>query len=132
MFKRSFRSGIINLSSNSVLVPFPTLSVYSGTKAFDDVFSRCLTEDCKNTNIDVVSSRPNLVSTNATNHNKVLMACSPESTALGTLKALGKSSFTEGSFFHVFQTWFVYIMGEHIGRIFGSLTFNTMNKKKTA
>lgn len=45
MLERKHRSGIINLSSSSTMCPFKTIAVYTGTKAFNDLFSRCLSED---------------------------------------------------------------------------------------
>jgi hypothetical protein len=106
------------------------LSLYTGAKAYDDVFSRCLTEECKNTTIDVVSSRPCLVSTAGTNNAKDFIACGVESCVLGTLRALGKISYTEGSFYHVVQSWIIILLGETLTRRFGDSTVDGVEKKK--
>lgn len=51
------------------------LTVYEGTKAYDDVFSRGLNEDLRHTKIDVVSCRPCIVSTAATKNSTDFTAC---------------------------------------------------------
>lgn len=132
MRKRTNRSAIVNLSSMSIIVPFQTLSVYAGTKAYDDVFSRALTEECSNSNIDVVSCRPCIVATPGTNNSTDFMACSAESCALGTLRALGKAKTTEGAFYHVVQTWFVQVVGETVARLLGDRKLNDLEKEKSA
>ena len=43
--ERKKRSAIINLSSQSIIIPFKDLAVYTATKAYNDKFSRCLAED---------------------------------------------------------------------------------------
>lgn len=104
------------------------LAVYEGTKAYDDVFSRGLSEDLRHTKIDVVSCRPCIVSTAATKDSKDFTACSAESCALGTLKALGRVDHTEGSFYHVVQTWMIHILGNHLTRMFGRAKLERIEK----
>lgn len=116
----------------SIAVPFRQLSVYCGTKAFDDVFSRVLSEEFVNTNIDVVSSRPAIVSTAGTNNSKDPMASSARSCVIGTLKALGRVKSTEGSFFHVVQSWFVSLVGETLARKLGDNKLDEIDKIKSA
>lgn len=51
---RSKRSGIVNISSFSFVNPLPYLSIYAGTKAFNDAFSQsCSVEDPKNDYLSV-------------------------------------------------------------------------------
>ena len=52
---------IINVSSLSGLMPTPLLSVYSGTKAYVDMFSRGLTAEYKKIGITVQSVAPGYV-----------------------------------------------------------------------
>jgi len=40
--RKKNKSGIINISSMSAIVPSPYISVYSATKAFDNFFSQAL------------------------------------------------------------------------------------------
>ena len=42
MLKRQFKAGIINVASVRALVSFPRMPGYSGTKRFNDYFSRSL------------------------------------------------------------------------------------------
>ena len=43
--ERKQRCALINLSSQSVALTLKTLSVYTGTKAFNALFSQCLSQD---------------------------------------------------------------------------------------
>lgn len=45
MLERKNKSAIINLSSQSIQCPYKDLTVYTATKAYNDLFSRCLNED---------------------------------------------------------------------------------------
>jgi NADP-dependent 3-hydroxy acid dehydrogenase YdfG len=45
LLERKSRSAIINLSSQGINCPFKDLTVYTATKAYNDLFSRCLSED---------------------------------------------------------------------------------------
>lgn len=45
--ERKKRCAIINLSSQSIAFSVRNLSVYTGTKAFNDSFSKCLSQDYK-------------------------------------------------------------------------------------
>ena len=51
--ERKQRCALINLSSQSVALTLKTLSVYTGTKAFNALFSQCLTQDYLGMNIVV-------------------------------------------------------------------------------
>ena len=43
--ERKQKCALINLSSQSVALSLKTLSVYTGTKAFNALFSQCLSQD---------------------------------------------------------------------------------------
>lgn len=45
--ERNKKCAIINLSSQSIAFSVRNLSVYTGTKAFNDSFSKCLSQDYK-------------------------------------------------------------------------------------
>ena len=45
--ERKHQSAIVNLSSQSIVYNLRTLSVYTGTKAYNNSFSKCLSEDYK-------------------------------------------------------------------------------------
>jgi 17beta-estradiol 17-dehydrogenase / very-long-chain 3-oxoacyl-CoA reductase len=45
MLERKQKSAIVNLSSFTIQCPFNGLAVYTATKAYNDLFSRCLSED---------------------------------------------------------------------------------------
>lgn len=43
--ERKKKCAIVNLSSQSIAFSVRNLSVYTGTKAFNDSFSKCLSQD---------------------------------------------------------------------------------------
>ena len=49
MLKRGHRSGIINVSSVRGTLPFARMPGYSGTKKFNDIFSRSLAYEVQGT-----------------------------------------------------------------------------------
>jgi 17beta-estradiol 17-dehydrogenase / very-long-chain 3-oxoacyl-CoA reductase len=57
-------------------LPTPYHQTYSGTKAFDDHFTKCLAVEVEN--IDFLSHRPFFVSTPLTNYEKEAGAITPE------------------------------------------------------
>lgn len=119
MLSRHYRSALVNLSSNSITCPFRLISVYTGCKAYDDLFSQCVAQDLKKYKIDIVSCRPNIVSTAGTNNSRDPTAVTAEACAAGTLKALGRLEVTEGAFYHVVQTWISNLIPAEVIRRFG-------------
>jgi len=59
--KKRQRSIIVNISSVTAEIACPLLSVYSATKAYNDVFSRAIMREVQNDGIDVVSVLPSYV-----------------------------------------------------------------------
>ena len=108
--RKNKKCAIINLSSQSIAFSLIGLSVYTGTKAYNDHFSRCLSEDYKNV-IDIISCVPAIVSTAGTNYTKDPFSCTSEQCARWTLKALGKTNSTSGHWTHIFQFWLVNLIG---------------------
>ena len=60
---RRLRSGIINLSSCTGVFPAAFLGIYPATKVYIDVMSRIIEQECKESNVDVLTYRPFGVST---------------------------------------------------------------------
>jgi 17beta-estradiol 17-dehydrogenase / very-long-chain 3-oxoacyl-CoA reductase len=61
------RAAIVNLGSMSSLFPSAMMSIYAGTKAFDDAFSYALTAELKQFKIDVTSVLPGYVTSSMSN-----------------------------------------------------------------
>ena len=80
--------------------------------------------------IDVISSRPCIVSTAGTNYSKDWTACSAEDCARGTLKSLGKCKITAGHWTHSFQSAVASILGETITRWVGNAKLDTIDENK--
>ena len=80
MLSRPTRSGIINVSSSSVLVPFAGCSHYAATKNFNDVFSRALSREI-NHKVDVLTAEPFFVSTAMTKNIEKTDYVKPSATA---------------------------------------------------
>lgn len=120
--RKQKKCAIINLSSQSVAFALKSLSVYTATKAYNDLFSRCLSEDYNNV-IDILDCVPAIVSTAGTNYTKDPFSCTSEQCARWTLKALGKTKSTPGHWTHIFQFWFVSLIGEDIARWIAQLKY---------
>jgi len=81
---------IINLSSMTGRVPTPMLSLYSGTKAYIDFFSKCLAQEYKKYGIIVQSVTPGMVVSNMSKIRKAtLLVCSPAHIAKRSIDRLG-------------------------------------------
>ncbi|MEM8677982.1 MAG: SDR family oxidoreductase [Planctomycetota bacterium] len=63
LMKASGGGTIINVSSQAAVSPFPGFSVYGGTKAFVDLFTKAVSEEGKADGIGVFSVRPGAVDT---------------------------------------------------------------------
>jgi len=114
MLKRSSRSAIINIGSTSGKRPMPYFSVYSGTKAFNDFFSKALSVEYRK-NIDILSVRPLFVSTQMTYRKKVEMdTISPNMCARGSLDDLGYTRETCGHWIHSLMGAFTLMIPDFI------------------
>jgi len=92
---------VINLSSMSGLVPTPMLAVYSGTKAYINFFSQCLSSEYKSRGIVAQSVTPGLVVSNMSKVRKTsLMVASPEAIASASIDTLGKRLEYSPHWFH--------------------------------
>ena len=105
MLKRARRSAIINMSSMGGVYPHPNEAMYTATKSYIDVLSRMMEVYVKD-KIDVVSIRPNLISTALTDYSKVTWDClSPDVVVESVLRTLGKHTYTFGHPRHTISVW---------------------------
>lgn len=131
--ERKKKCAIINLSSQSITFSLRTLSVYTGTKAYNDNFSRCLSQDYAGRIklnvgvIDILDSAPAIVSTAGTKHTTDPLSCTAEGCARWSLKALGKTDYTAGHWTHILQSWLTTMGGETISRFVANMKLHQVN-----
>ena len=101
MLKRNQRSAIVNLSSYSATNPLPFISLYSGTKGFNDALSRALAEEYSE-KIDVLSALPMEVQSGTYKKERSFRIATSKECALGCLKDLGYSKRSYGYIKHAF------------------------------
>ncbi|XP_060113554.1 very-long-chain 3-oxoacyl-CoA reductase-like [Heteronotia binoei] len=94
---------IINMSSVLGRRPFPMSIMYSGTKTFDDFFSRALDIEYRPKGIIVQSVLPLFVNTNMTSHYRKFLMSTSETFAHKALNTVGIASRTSGCLSHSFQ-----------------------------
>ena len=103
---RKLRSAIINLSSISGKQPFPNVTAYGATKAFDYNFSLCLADEVKD-KIDVLVVTPGAVATEMGSQletSKInFLKCTTQSCVAGSLRKLGRELHAWGSINHFFS-----------------------------
>ena len=81
---------IINLSSVvGCSQAVPRMSVYGATKAFNHIFSLCLSADLLQTSIDVLCVNPGLTASNMTSVKASMFVSSAEECAEGALNKVG-------------------------------------------
>lgn len=100
MLARNKKSAVINLASFSASRPIPYVTVYGGTKAFDDYLARALAIEYQG-KIDFMSLRPNWVSTKMSKKrfNK-FDVITPNTCAKDGLSELGYETVTAGNWIH--------------------------------
>jgi short-subunit dehydrogenase len=100
MMARSYKSGIINVSSVEAKYLDASDTVYASTKAFTDFFSRGLNFELKE-KIDVLSLRPGTVSTKMTGlPASTFTVTKPDATVKDALRDLGHEVYTYGNWRH--------------------------------
>lgn len=97
------RSGIINVASAAAQSLLKGSSHYCATKAFDDLFTRSLQVQYRDSPIDFLSLRPYLVTSPMARNQKTFLHVSANQCANGALNDLGKQSVSYGHFFHRMQ-----------------------------
>eukprot|EP00808_Paulinella_micropora_P026883 g15618.t1 len=95
------RGGVLNVASVFGTVPIPSCSVYSGTKALVDYFTRAVAWECEYNDapVDVLSLRPLGVSTPMIDSPPVdgIRFVHPDQCARGALADLGYENWTWGA-----------------------------------
>lgn len=101
------KGAIINLSSLTGVIPTPLLTVYSGSKAYVDYFSRCLQAEYKNSGVIIQSILPAFVTTKMSKMRRATwMIPNPETYVHSALATLGVAARTPGYLAHGLQ-WLV-------------------------
>ncbi|XP_054854923.1 very-long-chain 3-oxoacyl-CoA reductase-like [Eublepharis macularius] len=98
---------IINMSSVAGRRPFPMLTVYSATKAFDDFFAQGLDMEYRSQGIIVQSVLPFFVDTNMTSQCSKWYMAAAETFVRKALNTVGIARRTSGCLSHSFQYFFV-------------------------
>ena len=93
------KSCIINLSSISSYFTMHGGAGYCSSKLYDDFLSRALAYEYRK-KIDILSVKPNFVSTPLTRNMRGLLVVNKNECAGGSLKALGNSDETFGHWLH--------------------------------
>jgi len=102
------KSAIINVSSHVGETPNPGTPIYSGTKAFGNLFSLSLAEEYWG-KIDILAVKPSFVKSDLTelfDSRTPWYWITPEQCAQGSLKQLGKSDETYGHWKHGIYVWY--------------------------
>ena len=99
------QSSMITISSQAGLLPMHHFNVYSGTKAFGDMLSRCLAREYKSSHLSFLSVCPSKVSTHMNNYKpEDIFTVSAADCARGALSDLLRGySRTEGALKHKLQ-----------------------------
>jgi short-subunit dehydrogenase len=123
------RSAIINISSNSADIQTPGCSLYSGTKAYNDLFSRSLAEEYEG-KIDILSVKPSLVKSSLTKTmDDAWYAIEPEQCVQASIKQLGKSDETYGHWKHALKVWWSLILPRSCQRASTFEKYKKLNAK---
>jgi 17beta-estradiol 17-dehydrogenase / very-long-chain 3-oxoacyl-CoA reductase len=109
------RGAIINIGSASSMVTEPMYSVYAGTKAFIEVFSKSLHHECKEYGIHVQCQIPAFVATKLSKIRKTsFFVCSPRSYAKSFVAAIGHETTVISYWTHALQLKFASYLPEFI------------------
>ncbi|KAI8125621.1 hypothetical protein FF38_08052 [Lucilia cuprina] len=106
--KEKVKGLIVNISSGIELQPCPFGSVYGGSKAYMQSFTKALQEETKNLDITIQLCSPNFVVTKINSYSKKVMRGNlfipqPEEYARWAVSTLGKVDETTGYFWHGIQ-----------------------------
>lgn len=99
MLKRQKKSGIVFTSSVTACFPFPVLSTYAASKAFNDHFGKSLAYEVTD-KVDVLSFKPLGVSSNMYKNAPSFKVLTPIEAANGALNSLGYEIETTGHWRH--------------------------------
>ena len=112
MMKRSYKSGIINVSSVAHFSPIPGLALYDASKTLVNYFTQAVGFELKadKTNIDMMEYCPSLVYTKLSLRRGGFWAIPPEEAACQSLDDLGNTNYTNGPFKHAVRAWLMRTM----------------------
>jgi len=120
---RPHRSAIISMSSLGSQFPRPFFQIYSATKRFNDFLSRGLAEEYPN--IDVLSLKPGLISTNMTSNKAIdIQTVTPEIVTSIGLRYLGHTETTFGHWKHKLNAFIIAIRSEKMRASYFTKRFN--------
>lgn len=124
------RAGILTLSSLSAVIPNPLQAVYSGSKGFDDRFSRSLAPEVEKNKIDVMSVTPGFVVSQMSKvRRSSLMVPGPVTFAQSALAMLGAARSISPYWPHALMQWIYDSLPEFtVGRV--SLSTSALARKK--
>ncbi|PRQ40077.1 putative very-long-chain 3-oxoacyl-CoA reductase [Rosa chinensis] len=103
------KGAILNISSNSSQLPsFPLYTLYSTTKAYISMFSRCISLEYKQQGIDIQCQIPFFVATSLTKHLRGLswFMSSPEKFSKASVRWIGYEPVCNPYWWHSVQ-WFI-------------------------
>jgi len=116
------RSAIVNVSSVTSYAPMPTACEYAASKKFISFFSTSLGAELKNT--DVMIHAPGYVTTKLTNMRTGFDTITPEKSAYGALRDLGREYETNSCIIHEIVSWVVIYLNSVLSyERFGDLIF---------
>ncbi|KAM3139450.1 hypothetical protein pb186bvf_008475 [Paramecium bursaria] len=119
------KSGILNVSSFSAIHPIPFNSVYSATKAYNDLLSRALSFEVPK-NVEILSLRPLYITTPMTGNIRGNGALLPTICAQGALQRLGLDYASHGQYYHRLQGFITtYLLPNFLRE---HLTYKVMKK----
>ena len=125
LLQREKKSAIINIASFAGVRPTPYVSLYSGTKAFVDFFSRSLAIEYED-KIDILSLTPLYVATKMSQRRTSRFeVISTQECVNGCLNELGYSNTSCGNWKHSLQKYLASFISESIVK---SICLKTVRK----
>jgi 17beta-estradiol 17-dehydrogenase / very-long-chain 3-oxoacyl-CoA reductase len=117
--KREKRSAVINLSSYATLIPMPYNSMYCATKTYNDIFSKCLSNEYSDTNVEFLSAKPLYVESPLSKMKADgIWVINARECASGIIRHLGYTRYTIGSWKHQLQAAALYFIPEKLIVVF--------------
>lgn len=113
LLARPKRSGIITLSSYSMLMRLEGSANYCSTKLFDDVLSRSLEYEYGH-KVDFLSLRPGIVTTEMSRNTTTVLTVNRKQCTKGALNNLGRLSYSAGSLWHELQSIGTVLVSESV------------------
>ena len=124
------RAAVLNLSSMIGLFPGHHYNIYSASKAFSDMLSRCLAREYNN--VDIISVCPSEVSTPMTGNKPTdIWTIMPNDCVSWVLNDLGKGYIkTEGHWKHKAQSLLISLVPNTFNFLWENFILNDMRKER--